>query len=251
MQAQRSTQPPSALEAGLSHQSDKQALVDWVFSRVANRYDLGNDIMSAGFHTRWKKRLVAYADLKPGMRVLDIACGTGDVTWMVAAEVPGGEVIGTDINPDMMRPAAAKRPAICDAEVRFVQADAGRLPLEDASFDRITCGYAGRGFPDWPAVLGESFRVLKPGGHFWNLDFARPPLSWWDAVYRGYMTVSGAMLGTVLHGDPRTYIYIPASMKHYPGQRWLEEQMREVGFETELIETMACLMAYNHGIRPA
>lgn len=243
------TEPPSGIESALRHDTDKQALVDWVFSRVASRYDLGNDIMSAGWHTRWKRRLVDYADLRPGMRVLDLACGTGDVTWMIAGRVPGGEVIGADINADMMAIAPQKGSAE-DTQVGFVRCDAAALPFEDASFDRITCGYAGRGFPDWPAVLREGFRVLKPGGSFWNLDFARPPVVWWDHVYRGYMTVSGAVLGTVLHGDPRTYVYIPASMKHYPGQRWLQERMREVGFETRLIETRAYLMAYNQGVRP-
>ena len=241
--------PPSDLDSALRREADKQALVDWVFSRVAPRYDLGNDIMSAGWHTRWKRRLVDLADIEPDHQVLDLACGTGDVTWMVARRTVRGEVIGTDINPDMMGLAQTKRPEEA-GPARFVEADAASLPFEDASFDRVTCGYAGRGFPDWPGVLAEVYRVLKPGGVFWNLDFARPPNRLWDAVYRGYMTVSGAFLGAVLHGDPRTYVYIPASMKHYPGQRWLEDQMRETGFETGLIETAGCLMAFNRGTRP-
>lgn len=240
--------PPSPLGPALRHETNKQALVDWVFSKVAPRYDVGNDIMSAGFHTRWKQRLIALADLQPGHRVLDLACGTGDLTWMAAAHA--AEVVGTDINAHMMRLAEGKRVQV-PARVSFVQADAGALPFADASFDRVTCGYAGRGFPDWPGVLSEVLRVLKPGGTFWNLDFARPPFAPWDSLYRGYMAVSGAVLGTVLHGDPRTYVYIPASMKHYPGQRWLEARMQDAGFETTLIETTAYLMAFNGGARPA
>lgn len=239
--------PPSGLVDALRHDADKQAWVDWLFSHIADRYDLGNDIMSVGWHTKWKHRLVDYADIQPHHRVLDLACGTGDVTWLLAQRAQ--HVVGSDINPDMMAPAYAKRPEGLD-NVDFVVADAGALPFPDASFDRVTISYAGRGFPDFDAVVSECFRVLKPGGHFWNLDFARPPQVWWDRTVRTYMTVSGAALGTVLHGQPLTYIYIPQSMKHYPGQRWLDSRMQAAGFETELIETMGCLMAYNHGFKP-
>jgi len=227
--------------------ADKQALVDWVFTRVADRYDLGNDIMSAGWHTRWKRELLERIAPEPGWKAADIACGTGDITWMLAER--GVEVTGCDINPDMMRPAAAKRPPSVTAEVPFVVADAADLPFDDASLDLVTCVYAGRGFPDFPAVVREVHRVLKPGGHFWNLDFARPSSRTFDKLYRGYMLASGAILGTVLHGHPKTYMYIPVSMKGYPGQRWLDHLLKRQGFDTELDETFAQLMAYNHGTK--
>ncbi len=92
--------------------------------------------------------------------------------------------------------------------------------------------------------------MLVPGGRFLNLDFARPPNRTWDRTYRGWMTVSGAVLGTVLHGHPKTYIYIPMSMAAYPGQRWLHEQYVDAGFEANLFETLGCIMAYNQGIKP-
>ena len=231
-----------------SSRANQQQLVDWVFTRVADRYDLGNDIMSLGWHTRWKHRLLDYIDPEPGTQALDIACGTGDVTWMLAER--GCDVVGCDINDDMMRMAPGKRPDGIRTEVSFEKADAMALPYPDGYFDLVTIVYAGRGFPDFPAVLREAHRVLRPGGHFWNLDFARPPSRAFDKVYRGYMLATGAVLGTVLHGHPKTYMYIPVSMRAYPGQRWLDEQMRDVGFETELIETFAGVMAYNHGRKP-
>lgn len=246
---------PSGLRKAFAHRrggsgtkDDQQEVVDWVFTRVADRYDLGNDLMSAGWHTRWKRQLVERIDPKPGIRALDIACGTGDVTWMLAER--GVDVIGCDINEDMLRLAPGKQPPGVEP-VAFHTCDAARLPYPDASFDLVTCVYAGRGFPDFDAVLAEVHRVLAPGGHFWNLDFARPKSRTFDRLYRGYMLASGAVLGTVLHGHPKTYMYIPVSMRAYKGQRWLDERMRAAGFDTELDHSFAELMATNHGIKRA
>jgi demethylmenaquinone methyltransferase/2-methoxy-6-polyprenyl-1,4-benzoquinol methylase len=242
----------ASLRAALGRESNKQAWVDWLFSRVAPRYDLGNDIMSLGWHTRWKRHLVELAAIRPGERVLDIATGTGDVALMVAPLAAPAAVVATDINPDMLALARAKGdrdPSGHGPKIQWQQADATALPFADASFDVVLCAYAGRGFPEWDPVLREVHRVLAPGGRFLNLDFARPPSRWWDATYRGWMTASGAVLGTLLHGNPVTYVYIPMSMRSYPGQRWLDARMRDIGFDTRLIETRACLMAYNVGTR--
>jgi demethylmenaquinone methyltransferase / 2-methoxy-6-polyprenyl-1,4-benzoquinol methylase len=239
--------PPSSLRSGLSDTNQKQALVDWVFDRVAPRYDLGNHIMSAGWHTRWKRRLIDYTALESHHRVLDLAAGTGDVTFL-AAEL-AGEVVGTDINPSMLELAQAKQPAHLN-NIRWQVADVGALPFADNSFDRVTCAYAGRGFPDFPRAVHEIARVLKPGGVFWNLDFARPQSRTWDRVVRGYLTVSGAALGVALHGTPKAYVYIPESMRAYPGQRWLDGLIRDAGMHAKLVETRGTLMAFNQGIKP-
>lgn len=239
--------PPSGLFEAFDRQDAKQPYVDWVFSRVAERYDLGNDLMSAGWHTRWKRRLVGFLRLEPEHRVLDIAAGTGDVTYLLGERA--GEVIGIDNNPEMLAVAERKRPPHGAPNVRFELGDAAALPYPDARFDRITIVYAGRGFPDFPAVLRECHRVLRPGGELWNLDFARPPSALVDRAVRGWMMASGAALGVALHGHPKTYMYIPASMAAYRGQRWLEQEMRAAGFSTSLVETFGGLMAYNVGVK--
>lgn len=239
--------PPLSLRAALDRQEEKPAAVDWIFSRVAQRYDLGNDILSLGWHTRWKRRLVTLAAVGPHERVLDIATGTGDIALMLSG---AAEVIGIDNNEAMLSLARQKQSERGMSNVRFVNGDAGALPFEDGAFDVVTCSYAGRGFASWEAVLGEVYRVLAPGGRFLNLDFARPVNRWWDRTYRWWLIASGAVLGATLHGNPKIYVYIPLSMVRYPGQRWLDARMRDAGFETELIETTACLMAYNIGKRP-
>lgn len=226
----------------------KQRVVDAVFDKVSRRYDVGNDLLSLGLHRVWRQRLIDLADFRPEHDVLDIACGTGDVTFEAARRAKS--VIGTDNNPHMLRLAAQKKPAEL-SNVTFVEADAAALPFPDAKFDRVTICYATRGLPALERVMAECFRVLKPGGQLAILDFGRPPWPVIDAAWRGTLYGWGAVVGTLMHGDPRTYMYIPASMVHYKGQRILDETLRAVGFApTELIETTLALMAYNRGVKP-
>jgi demethylmenaquinone methyltransferase/2-methoxy-6-polyprenyl-1,4-benzoquinol methylase len=241
---------PRQIAIALDDPDRKQAAVDWVFGSVARRYDLGNDLMSLGWHTRWKRRLVASLALPPGARVLDLATGTGDVAWMVAERLEDGLVVGVDIHPDMLELAERRRrPTRCD--VRFDRGDATALPYPDGSFDLVVCAYAGRGFPSWPGVAAEAFRVLRPGGRFANLDFARPRPAAWDALVRGWMTASGALLGLALHGNAATYTYIPQTIARYAGQRWLSGVLRDAGFEgVAMEETWGTLMAFHAGHRP-
>ncbi len=240
---------PADLRASLGDEATKRPLVDWVFDGVADRYDLGNDLMSLGWHAKWKDRLVHLAGPRPGERVLDLATGTGDVAIAVARRCAPGQVVGVDLNESMLRLARKKHPPDV-TNLEWQVGDATALPFPDASFDLVTIGYAGRGFPSWERVLAEVWRVLRPGGRFVNLDFARPPNRTWDRVVRGWMTVSGAVLGTVLHGHPKIYVYIPESLRAYPGQRWLDARMQDQGFVTRLVETRGCLMAFNVGIKP-
>ncbi len=226
----------------------KQRVVDAVFDKVSRRYDVGNELISFGLHRVWRSHLIESVGFRPEHDVLDIACGTGDVTFAAAPRVRS--VIGTDNNPHMLRLAEQKRPAGM-RNVSFVEADAASLPFPEAKFDRVTICYATRGLPALDRVMAECFRVLKPGGELWILDFARPPWPAVDVAWRGTLYTWGAVVGTILHGDPRTYMYIPASLAHYQGQRVLDVTLRAVGFApTEVFETTLALMAYNRAVKP-
>ncbi|HVE66508.1 MAG TPA: bifunctional demethylmenaquinone methyltransferase/2-methoxy-6-polyprenyl-1,4-benzoquinol methylase UbiE [Thermoanaerobaculia bacterium] len=227
----------------LSYDEERAPKVRAMFSRLAERYDLVNDVMSFGMHRKWKRDAVRLAlrELPRPVRVLDLCCGTGDMCFL-AAEMGASRVVGADFTLPMLgvarrrATAAASRPA-------FVGADALRLPFADGSFDAITVGYGLRNVADPRAALAEMRRVLAPGGRAVVLDFGKPDNALASALYFAYLKTMMPAVGWIFHGDPETYLYIPASLERYPAQRGVEEMMREAGFgraryENRLLGTM-------------
>lgn len=220
----------------LSYDEERAPKVRAMFSRLAGRYDLVNDVMSFGMHRRWKRDAVRLAlrELPRPARLLDLCCGTGDMSF-VAEGLGAASVVGADFTLPMLgvarRRAAgrARRPA-------FVGADALRLPFADASFDAITVGYGLRNVADPRAALAEMRRVLAPGGRAVVLDFGKPDNPVASALYLAYLKTMMPAVGWIFHGDPETYLYIPASLERYPAQRGVEEMMRGVGFDAARYE---------------
>jgi len=155
---------------------------------------------------------------------LDLACGTGDIAMLVR-EQGAALVVGLDLTPRMLTLARAK-----DDHVRYLAGDMGALPLPASSVDLVTTGYGLRNVPDLDVALAEIARVLKPGGRLLSLDFSRPDAAVVRGLYLGYLTAVGGFLGWVLHGDPDTYRYIPASIGRYPGPGGVAERLRAHGF---------------------
>ena len=205
----------------------KRRYVRSLFATIADRYDLITILLSAGLDRGWKRRLVSEIPSPANARVLDLACGTGDIAFEAAAA--GSRVIGLDITPRMVRLASLK-PQPFRHRVSFVTADMMALPMPDASFDVVTTGYGLRNVPDLPGALAEIHRVLRPGGLMLSLDFDRPANRVVRRVYLGYLTVVGSTLGVVLHGDPDTYRYIPESIQRYPGAAGVCALARKAGF---------------------
>jgi demethylmenaquinone methyltransferase/2-methoxy-6-polyprenyl-1,4-benzoquinol methylase len=227
----------------LSYDDERAPKVRAMFSRLAERYDLVNDVMSFGMHRHWKRETVRLAlnGRKERPRLLDLCCGTGDMTFR-AGEMKAGRVVGADFTIPMLA-VARRRAHSAGARPDFVAADALCLPFRDASFDAITVGYGLRNIADPRLALAEMRRVLAPGGRAVVLDFGKPDNPVAAALYNGYLRTMMPAVGWIFHRDPQTYSYIPDSLERYPAQRGVETMMKEVGFsnvryENRLLGTM-------------
>lgn len=226
----------------------KRRYVQDLFGRVADRYDLTNDVMSLGLHRRWKKTLLRLADTRPGHHVLDLAAGTGDLALRVAPRVrPAGRVVAVDLARPMMNVGRGRAGA---QAVEWVAGDALKLPFRDRSFDRVVVGYGLRNFADLEGSLAEILRCLRPGGRFLSLDFGKPRRPLLRRAYLAYLDVSTRAVGWALHRDPEAYLYIPESLRQVPDQRGVAEAMRRAGFvRCGFLELLFGTMAINFGER--
>jgi ubiquinone/menaquinone biosynthesis methyltransferase len=229
--------------------ADKRAYVRGLFAGIAHRYDLTNDVMSMGMHRRWKKRVLEIAEVRSGQRVLDLAAGTGDLARS-AIEAAGGalEVVAADLTPEMLRVGLA-RPG--RQLMGWVGADAEELPFPDSSFDRVLIGYGLRNFAHLDRCLAEILRCLKPGGRLVTLDFGKPRSAAIRRGYLAYLDVSTRVIGWALHRDAESYVYIPESLRRYPGQRGIARMMADTGYVGCRSEDLLMgAMGVNVGERP-
>ena len=226
------------LDDALASPESKARYVRRLFSTIADRYDLITVLLSFGLDARWKRRIVHLANPRANQHALDLACGTGDIAFGLAAR--GARVVGLDITHRMLRLARVRR----TDGVPLVQGDMSSLPFPAAAFDLVTTGYGLRNVPDLPCALREIHRVLRPGGVFCSLDFDRPELPLIRAIYLAYLDVVGGALGWLLHGDPDTYRYIPASIRRYPGARGVAHLLASRGFhDVRHVRVLGGLMA--------
>jgi demethylmenaquinone methyltransferase/2-methoxy-6-polyprenyl-1,4-benzoquinol methylase len=230
------------LGTALSSADSKAPYVRRLFHTIAGRYDLITRLLSFGRDRRWKSTLIALARVRPGIRALDLAAGTGDIAFGLAER--GARVAALDITHRMLQIAAGKRPA--SAKVTFVTGDMMALPFPDTAFDLVTTGYGIRNVPSIEPAIAEIRRVLRPGGLLLSLDFDRPANPLVRAVYLGYLTVVGSALGWVLHRDPDTYRYIPESIRRYPGAAGVAAMLGRAGFsDSRVVPLLGGLMAIN------
>lgn len=210
--------------------SDKAGRVAGVFDSVATKYDLMNDLMSAGLHRMWKAFTVREANVRAGMKVLDVAGGTGDLTKALAKRAGvSGEVWLTDINPAML---AEGRDRLLDAGVMipFAQCDAEYLPFASNYFDVVTVGFGLRNMTRMDAALAEMQRVLKPGGRLLVLEFSRvwQPIA---PIYDAYSFNVLPWLGEKIASDADSYRYLAESVRVHPPQDELAKMMEHAGFD--------------------
>ena len=233
---------PSLSDSFASPESKRRYVRD-LFATIADRYDLITVLLSFGRDRTWKRRLLESSQAAAGTRALDLACGTGDITLALASR--GARVCGLDVTHRMVQLAQEKAAAAL-SPARFLTGDMMALPFPDAAFDLVTVGYGIRNVPRIEPAIDEIRRVLKPGGLFLSLDFNTPSSSLVRAVYLGYLTIVGSLLGWTLHRNPDTYRYIPESIRRYPGARRVAALLVTAGFEdSRVVPLLGGLMALN------
>jgi len=218
----------------------KARLVHDVFANVAPRYDLMNDLMSAGIHRLWKDRLVAWLNPRPPMHILDVAGGTGDVALRLhrrlrsrgTARAQGGQVVVCDINAAMLE--IGRDRAFDDGvvgRIEWVCGDAEALPWPTAAFDAYTIAFGIRNVTDLPRALAEARRVLKPGGRFLCLEFSLPATPGVEPLYEAYARHVLPRIGELVTGHGEAYRYLVESIRHFPDQKAFADLVREAGLE--------------------
>ena len=225
----------------LSYGQERAPKVKEMFTRLAWRYDVVNDVMSFGLHRLWKRQTVRIALAGRPARVLDLCCGTGDLCFL-AAKMGARRVTGLDFTLPMLA-VARRRKRDEGPMAEFTEGDALHLPFPDATFDAITVGYGLRNLADPEAGLAEMRRVLAPGGRAVVLDFGKPDNVVASKLYGAFLHTMMPTVGLLFHGDADTYLYIPASLERFPGQRGVADLMRRTGFvnvrfEERLLGTM-------------
>lgn len=230
--------------------AEKSRRVGEVFSSVAGRYDVMNDLMSAGLHRLWKHQALNQVAARPGQQVLDLAAGTGDLSAGLARQVgETGRVIVSDINADMLNEG---RDRLLDqglvGNLDYVIANAEALPFPDRSFDRITIAFGLRNVTHIPRALAAMQRTLRPGGQVVILEFSTLYLKALQPIYDLYSFQVLPRMGRLVANDAESYRYLAESIRMHPDQDTLYEMMIEAGFEDcDYINLSGGLVALHHG----
>ncbi len=212
---------------------EKVDRVGEVFHSVAHKYDVMNDVMSFGVHRLWKRFTIEKAAPRKGMRVLDLAGGTGDLARKFSRRVgDDGEVVLADINASMLEEG---RRSLTDkgvvGNISYAQVNAEYLPFESNSFDIVTIAFGLRNVTDKDAALRSIARVIKPGGKCLILEFSKPTSSTLNKIYDEYSFKLLPMMGKIIANDAESYKYLAESIRMHPDQKTLKGMMQEAGFE--------------------
>ncbi len=233
--------------------ADKQAKVAEVFTSVATKYDIMNDLMSFGIHRLWKRYAIKLSGVRTGQHVLDIAGGTGDLAKAFSREVGrSGKVVLSDINEAMLEVGRTRLLNAGCNNVDFVLANAETLePFADNSFDLITISFGLRNVTDKDKALSAMFRVLKPGGRLLVLEFSKPVFEPLSKAYDLYSFTALPLMGKLVANDSESYQYLAESIRMHPDQTTLKAMMEAAGFvNTDYHNLTGGIVALHRGFKP-
>ena len=209
----------------------KAGMVHGVFSSVASRYDLMNDLMSAGVHRVWKNAMMDWLAPRNGQHLLDVAGGTGDIAFRFLDRAPGARVTVCDMTESMLVEGRKRAQASALADrLRWVTGDAMQLPFADESFDRYTISFGIRNVTRIPDALAEARRVLRPGGRLMVLEFSQIPVPMLQWLYDRYSFNVIPAMGQVVANDRDSYQYLVESIRRFPDQDRFAQMIRDAGF---------------------
>ncbi len=212
-------------------EDEKAGLVHGVFSSVASRYDVMNDVMSGGVHRLWKDAAMDWLAPRDGQRLLDVAGGTGDIAFRFLRRAPGAEAVVLDLTEPMLAEGRRRAEAASlEDRLEWIAGDAMALPFEDASFDRYTISFGIRNVTRIPDALREAYRVLRPGGRLMVLEFSQLPNPMLQRAYDLYSFNVIPRMGQAIAGDRDSYQYLVESIRNFPDQEAFAAMIREAGF---------------------
>ena len=213
-------------------EAEKAAMVQDVFTRVASKYDVMNDVMSGGVHRLWKDAMMDWLAPRPGQRLLDVAGGTGDVAFRFLKRAKASTAVVLDMTEGMLVSGRQRAEADSMAErLTWVVGDAMALPFAANTFDVYTIGFGIRNVTRIDAALAEAFRVLKPGGRLMVLEFSRIPNELLQKAYDLYSYNVIPVMGQIVAGDRASYQYLVESIRKFPDQVAFAGMIRKAGFE--------------------
>jgi demethylmenaquinone methyltransferase / 2-methoxy-6-polyprenyl-1,4-benzoquinol methylase len=228
--SEKTTQVRGAVPAGASDRDSAARAVREMFTAIAPRYDLLNHLLSANIDKLWWRRTArSFAKLleQPGVKVLDLCCGTGDMALALRRQAPQAEITGADFSHSMLVLASKKNSQ--PSRIKWVEADALQLPFPDQSFDLVTSAFGFRNLADYDAGLREIFRVLRPGGECGILEFSEPQ-GMMGKIYDVYFKSILPRIGRLISGNSGAYSYLPASVERFPHPPEILLCMKAAGF---------------------